>query len=122
MGLPRDGLSAQGACCAAVGPCDGECDDDQQGGELAGIRDVGVLDVQATGLGVRKQTFDPPSLAVEIEAAPAVIKIGGDDEQLAILDTLCGKTEPVGGRCLHAAQPAGPCAAATLAQECPKLA
>ena len=108
MGLSRDRLSAHGACSAAVGPRERECDDDQQGREFAGIRDMGVFDIQAAGFGVREQTFNVPSLAVEIEAAPAIIEVGGDDEQFAIPDALSGKPEPVGGRCLRAAQPAGP--------------
>ena len=92
-----DGLSAHDAGCAAIGPCDGERDDDEQGRELVGIGDVGVFDVEATGLCIREHAFDPPSPAVEVEAAPAVTEAGGDDEQLASLDALGGDAQSVVG-------------------------
>ena len=43
--------------------------------------DVGILDIEATGLGIGEQALDSPSAPIEIEASSGVFKIGRNDEQ-----------------------------------------
>jgi hypothetical protein len=52
-----------------MGPTDGEGNDDEQVGEFVRVGDMGVLDIEATGLCIGEQAFDPPALAIEVQAA-----------------------------------------------------
>jgi hypothetical protein len=105
-----------------MGPRDGECDDDEQGGDLVRVGNMGVLDIEATGLCVGEQAFDPPPLAIEVQAAHALTEIGGDDEQLGPLDAFCRDAQLVGWDRVHAVQPPLPRAAPGFAQQAAELA
>lgn len=112
-----DILSAHDPRRTAIGPGDGESYDNEEGAELCWIGDVGVLNVEAACLGVRKETFHVPSPAVEVEAARAVVEIGCDNQQFAVPDALRGELQFAFRDRFHAAEPARPCSAAVLSQE-----
>lgn len=107
---------------ATIGPNDGEGYEDKEGAELCWIGAVGVLNVEATRLGVRKEAFHVPSSVVEIEAARAVVEIGCDNQQFAFPDALCREVQPAFGDCFHSAEPARPCSAAVFSQKSGKIA
>src|SRR3954463_3468258 len=67
MGFARDGFHAHGLGGASVGPYRCEHDDDDEGCELVGIGNVGVLDIEAAGLGVAEEALDAPPLSVVVE-------------------------------------------------------
>lgn len=116
MGLSADRGLAHDAGCAAIGPCECEGDDDEQGCELVGIGDVGILNVEAAGLGVcvraaglALEAFDAPAPTVEIERVPLnAADVGGDDECLAAADAFGFDAQAVGGGRFHAVQPTFP--------------
>ncbi len=56
-----------------------------------------ILQVQTTGFGISKETFDGPSAPVCIEDI-AVFHIACNDQQLAALDTFGGEAERQGSR------------------------
>ena len=86
MGFSLDSLAFHGFGGALIGPCHGEGDDNEQGGEFVGMGDVGILDIEATCPGIGEQALDSPSAPIEIEAMSGVFKIGRNDEQFLLFD------------------------------------
>ena len=66
-----------------IGPGHGESDDDEQGIELVGVGETGILDVEAACFAVTEQAFDLPSFTVGFEGLEGR-PIGGDDEAFAL--------------------------------------
>ena len=64
MGFSLDSLASHGFGGALIGPCHGEGDDNEQGGEFVGMGDVGILDIEATGPGIGEQALDSPSAPI----------------------------------------------------------
>ncbi len=58
---------------------------------------MGILDVEAAGLGIREEAFDAPATPIEMQGTPGVLHIGRDDEALLSPDPLCRELEPVFG-------------------------
>ena len=90
MGLSLGPAGAEEAQRGARGPGEGEGDEAHQEAELARVAEAGVLEVEAAGLGVAKETFDGPAPAVGRERQPGRA-VGGDDEPLAALEPLGGE-------------------------------
>jgi len=70
VSFPAELPAAHDPRCGAAGPCDGERHDGEQGVQLSGIGDMGILDVEAAALGIGKEAFDGPALAIEPERTP----------------------------------------------------
>lgn len=92
VAFARYGLHAHGLGGASVGPCYGEHDDDDEACKLFGIGDVGVLDIETTGLGVTEQALDAPPPSVVVERLLRVGAVCGDDQPFAVSKAFCGKT------------------------------
>src|SRR4051812_49561176 len=80
-GFARDGFHAHGLGGASVGPYCCQHDDDDEGCELVGIGDVGVLDIEAAGLGVAEEALDAPPLSVVAERQDPRLQYPGHPHQ-----------------------------------------
>ena len=89
MGLAGDGLHAHGDGCASIGPCDGQCNDDEQATELFDSPEAGVFQVEATGLGIREEALDTPSLAIVPESMRRISLVRRHDQQLTVSQAFC---------------------------------
>ena len=54
-------------------PRHGGSDDTEEGREFGRIGDVGILDVETTGLGIREEALDAPAMPIEVQYTPGVI-------------------------------------------------
>ena len=116
-----NGAASHNAGGAAIGPCDCESAEHQQGREFVGISDLGVFDVEAACLYISEHALTSPPLAVEVQATSGIIEVGGDDEQLPALDALGGTAQSVCRRRVHARELAFPNAPAGLSKQRAKL-
>jgi hypothetical protein len=91
VGFPVRFAGAEKVRGDASGPGEGDGDDGHQEGELARAGEAGVLDVEATGLGVSEHALDGPPAAVGGERAPG--RQVGDDGQPAVREALGGEGE-----------------------------
>ncbi len=105
MGLAPGPSCAEESERGARRPGDGEGDKADEQIELARVGESGVLEVEAAGLGVAKETFDGPAPAVGGERLPGGA-VGGDDDPLAGLEPLGGEAEAVAAALSAGAEPA----------------
>ena len=108
MGFSADSPASHGFGGASIGLCHGEGDDNEQGGEFVGMGDVGILNIEATGLGIGEQALDSPSAPIEIEAMSGVFKMGCNDEQFLLFDAFGAHVQLVFRSGFHPFQPALP--------------
>ena len=92
MGPGFDRRFAFDGGCACIGPGHGEGDDDEQGVELVGLGDAGILDVEAPCLAVAEEAFDLPSLSIGPEGRFGGA-VAGDDQERAITEAFGGQLE-----------------------------
>jgi hypothetical protein len=75
----------------------GQGDDDQQGVELGGLSETGVLDVEATGFAVAEETFDLPAPDLPAPALGLESLLGGaiagDDQELSVAELFGGEKD-----------------------------
>ena len=106
MSLALWPLGAEEVASGAGRPGEGEGDEAHQQVELARVGEAGVLEVEAPGFGISKETLDGPSLAICVER-PTGRLVGGDDEPLTARERFGGEAEAVASAPGAGAEPAG---------------
>ena len=67
MGFARRGVAAHCGGCGAADPGHGEGEDGDQAEQFGRDGQPGVLDIEASGLGIAEHAFDGPAFAIEAQ-------------------------------------------------------
>jgi len=87
------GHQAHFDCCAAIGPNHGKRRNGDERGAFFGGTDASLLQLEAKGFSVVKQTFDAPSLSIVIKRLLPTGAVGDEYQPLAGFEPLCSTVE-----------------------------
>jgi hypothetical protein len=82
VGFSRDGFCPELSARELDDPGLGDGDGGEELFDAPGVCEVGVFEIEASGLEVGEEGLDAPTLLIELEGVPG-FEIGGDDEELA---------------------------------------